>query len=127
MIPAGGGHALEAQRRANREQTRALGFEPYGERVDDLEPIAQARTKHDPAADVAVAARGKEPGFVDPRPTVHVAGRMVALSETEPSVLLSTLGLALLAVTNAANAFNNIITLQPFNEIFKASYLQLLF
>ncbi len=72
-------HHLEAQRRANRDAARALGFEPYGVRADDLVSLSDARAAYDEAADKEQQAQGKAPasGFVDRRPVVKVAGRVV--------------------------------------------------
>jgi len=71
-------HHLEAQRRANRDAAAALGFSPYGQRVDGLMTLAQARAKHSQAADEAHAAAGKAPpaGYVDGRAEVSIAGRI---------------------------------------------------
>ncbi len=72
-------HHLEAQRRTNRDAAKALGFSPYGERVDGLLTLAQARAKHSQAADEAHASAGKAPpqGYVDGRAKVAVGGRVV--------------------------------------------------
>ena len=72
-------HHLEAQRRENRERVRGLGLEPYGQSIVGRESTASAKGRHDAMADEAVAAAGKVPpeGFVDPRPIVTIAGRVV--------------------------------------------------
>ena len=72
-------HHLEAQRRSNRDAAKALGFTPYGERVDGLLSLAQARAKHSQTADDAHAAAGKTPpaDYVDGRVKVAVGGRIV--------------------------------------------------
>ncbi len=70
-------HELELQRRKNRDDIRELGADPYGHRVDGLISLADARAAYDPAADAEHQAKGKEEGFVDPRPVVSVAGRVV--------------------------------------------------
>ncbi|MBY0307165.1 MAG: hypothetical protein K2Q09_00340, partial [Phycisphaerales bacterium] len=72
-------HHLEAQRRANRDRAASLGFRPYGNRVDGLRLLAAARAAYDGAADEAYNAAGKAPpeGYVDARPVVRVAGRVV--------------------------------------------------
>jgi lysyl-tRNA synthetase, class II len=72
-------HHLEAQRRANRDSTAALGLSPYGQRVDGIIPLAQARAQYDDAANVEFNSNSKAPppGFVDRRPRVTVAGRIV--------------------------------------------------
>jgi lysyl-tRNA synthetase class 2 len=72
-------HRLERQRRANRDAAAALGFAPYGARTDGLVDLAEARRLHNPAADEAHGAAGKDPppGYVDPRPAVAVAGRVM--------------------------------------------------
>lgn len=70
-------HHLEQQRRENRAAAVALGFSPYGKRTDGLVPLAEARSRYDEAADAEQREKGKEPGFVDRRPEVVVAGRVV--------------------------------------------------
>jgi len=75
-------HPLEAQRRANREAVRALGLSPYGSRSDGLISLADAKARHSAEADEEHARRGKEPGFIDPRARVAVAGRIVLLRDT---------------------------------------------
>lgn len=72
-------HPLEQQRRDNRAAAEALGLLPYGVRTDGLATLSDARAMHSPEADAAHAAAGKEPpaGFVDPRPMVRVAGRVM--------------------------------------------------
>lgn len=56
-------------------------MEPYGGRVDGLVSCAAARGAYDEGANVAFNEHGKEPGFVDPRPTVMVAGRVMLLRD----------------------------------------------
>lgn len=72
-------HKLEAQRRSNRDAARALGFEPYGTREDGVLTISAARALYDEGADKEHQAAGKTPptGFVDRRPVVKVAGRVM--------------------------------------------------
>ncbi|GJM19353.1 MAG: lysine--tRNA ligase [Phycisphaeraceae bacterium] len=70
-------HKLEAQRRENRDKTAELGLDPYGDRVDGVAALADARAQYDADANVAFNEHGKEEGFADPRPTVTVAGRIV--------------------------------------------------
>jgi len=70
-------HQLEAQRRLNRDATGELGLSPYGMREDGLVSLAVARGAYDEAADQDHQAKGKSEGFVDQRPTVKVAGRIV--------------------------------------------------
>jgi len=72
-------HHLEAQRRANRDAAAALGFKPYGNRVDGLVTLGEARAAYNAAADEAHNAQGKAPpaGYVDGRPVVRAAGRVV--------------------------------------------------
>jgi lysyl-tRNA synthetase class 2 len=70
-------HELEQRRLENREAVRALGLEPYGGRVDGLVSLAAARERYDPGADADTQQRAKEPGFVDRRPVVRTAGRVV--------------------------------------------------
>ncbi|MFT3683351.1 MAG: lysine--tRNA ligase [Phycisphaerales bacterium] len=73
-------HHLEAQRRANRDKAAALGFKPYGNRVDGLASLAEARALHNQQADDAHAAAGKQPpsDYVDGRAATSVAGRITA-------------------------------------------------
>ncbi|MBX3364823.1 MAG: lysine--tRNA ligase [Phycisphaeraceae bacterium] len=75
-------HEQERQRRANREAVRSLGLDPYGERTEGLVTLAEAKGAWDEAADKEVAARGKEPGFQDPRPVRRVAGRAMLIRDT---------------------------------------------
>jgi lysyl-tRNA synthetase class 2 len=72
-------HPLEKQRRDNRDAVAALGRMPYGQRVDGLKTLLEARQKYDEGADAKFNEAGKPPpeGFVDPRPRVTVAGRVV--------------------------------------------------
>ncbi|MGQ0627924.1 MAG: lysine--tRNA ligase [Phycisphaerales bacterium] len=81
--PARPPHELEAQRRLNRDAAAALGLNPYGARTDGLLSLAEARARYDDAANIAYNAAGKAPppGFVDPRPTVMVAGRVMLLRD----------------------------------------------
>jgi lysyl-tRNA synthetase class 2 len=77
--PAESPHKLESQRRANREQVRSMGLDPYGNRADGIISTADARAQYDVAADKEHQAAGKTPppGFVDRRPVVKVAGRVM--------------------------------------------------
>ena len=77
--PAESPHKLESQRRANREQVRSMGLDPYGNRADGIISTADARARYDEAADKEHQAAGKTPppGFVDRRPVVKVAGRVM--------------------------------------------------
>lgn len=70
-------HHLEAQRRSNRDAVAALGRPPYGSRTDGLVSLAGAQDLHDPKADEHHAAHGKDEGFVDRRPRIRVAGRVM--------------------------------------------------
>jgi lysyl-tRNA synthetase class 2 len=74
-------HPLEAQRRANREAATKAGLNPYGVRVDGLLSLADAGARYDEAADADQKANGKNPGFVDRRPVVKVAGRVMLLRD----------------------------------------------
>ena len=74
-------HVLEQQRRTNRDEVRKLGMNPYGSRTENLLTLAEARGKYDEAANVEYNAKGKEPGFQDPRPRVTVAGRIMLLRD----------------------------------------------
>ena len=76
---------LVAARRRKLEFLREeLGVEPYGSRVDGLEPLATARDKYDPEAE-APESEGEE----DPRPRALVAGRVVQHRDIGKLVFLS--------------------------------------
>ncbi len=75
--PAPTPHEQEVQRRANRERVREAGFQPYGVRQEGLLNVAQVRAAYSEAANEEFNAKGKEPGFVDPRPRVRLAGRIM--------------------------------------------------
>jgi lysyl-tRNA synthetase class 2 len=75
-------HVLEKQRRANRDEIRKLGLDPYGSRVDGLVSLAEARARLDEKANDDFNAGSKQPGFVDPRPRVSVAGRIMLLRDS---------------------------------------------
>ena len=79
--PASGGERLESQRRENRELSRALGRNPYGQRTKDLVALGEAKAAYDAAADELHKANSKTPGFADPRPEVAVAGRVMLLRD----------------------------------------------
>lgn len=77
-------HHLEQQRRDNRDRVRSSGADPYGQRTDDLIPIVVAKSRHSESADTEYATLTKaapkdapKSSFVDPRPLVKVAGRVV--------------------------------------------------
>ena len=70
-------HQLELQRRANRDAVAGLGMPPYGQRTDGLVTLAEAKTRYDEGADQDHQTNGKSEGFVDTRPVVKVAGRVV--------------------------------------------------
>ncbi|HLO40354.1 MAG TPA: lysine--tRNA ligase [Phycisphaerales bacterium] len=70
-------HKLESQRRANRDSVAALGLAPYGVATEGREEIAAAKGRFDQGAHDEQMARGKEPGFIDRRPRVTVAGRVM--------------------------------------------------
>ncbi|MBX3377697.1 MAG: lysine--tRNA ligase [Phycisphaeraceae bacterium] len=70
-------HKLELQRRANRDAAARLGASPYGASEKGLASLVDAAARYDAAADAEQKERGKEPGFVDRRPVVKVAGRVV--------------------------------------------------
>ncbi len=70
-------HALEAQRRANRDAITKLGLSPYGLRTTDLVSLAEAAARFDAAADEEHKSKSKDPGYTDRRPVVHIAGRVV--------------------------------------------------
>ncbi|MBL8875993.1 MAG: lysine--tRNA ligase [Phycisphaerae bacterium] len=74
-------HVLEQQRRTNRDEVRKLGMNPYGTRADGLLSLADAKAKYDDAASTEFNAKGKEPGFVDRRPRVTIAGRIMLLRD----------------------------------------------
>jgi len=68
---------LIEQRRANRDRARELGLDPYGGRVEGLTTLTRARDRYDEPADRDHQQRGQEEGFVDRRPVVRVAGRVM--------------------------------------------------
>jgi len=70
-------HQLEAQRRANRDEVAKLGFAPYGQRVDSITSQSEARARYDADASTEFNAQSKQPGYVDRRPIVTIAGRVV--------------------------------------------------
>lgn len=70
-------HRLEQQRRENRGGAEKLGLTPYGSRTKDLISLADAAGKYDAAADAEQKEKGKEPGYIDRRPVVSVAGRVL--------------------------------------------------
>jgi len=70
-------HELQEQRRENRRRVRALGLDPYGGRTEGVIRLDEARSRYDETADAAFKEHGKEDGFVDSRPVVCVAGRVV--------------------------------------------------
>jgi len=90
-------HPLEQQRRDNRDAIRALGFDPYGQRTEDLISLARAADRYDPDADArferaeTVRKQAKKdapdatehdlPPRVDERPRVRIAGRVVLLRD----------------------------------------------
>ncbi|MCA9294610.1 MAG: lysine--tRNA ligase [Phycisphaerales bacterium] len=67
-------HKLEAQRRTKRDEVAQLGMLPYGQRTDDLLPLAEAHTHYDQAADKTFQEH-KDPAR-DTRPRVKIAGRV---------------------------------------------------
>ncbi|MEM1330342.1 MAG: lysine--tRNA ligase [Planctomycetota bacterium] len=70
-------HHLEQQRRDNRAAVEALGLNPYGVRTDGLLALAEASERYNAEADEDQKAHGKDEGFVDQRPVVSVAGRVM--------------------------------------------------
>jgi lysyl-tRNA synthetase class 2 len=67
----------EAQRRANRAAVVALGLDPYGRVTPGLVSLVEARARYDDAANIDHNANGKNEGYVDRRPVVSVAGRVM--------------------------------------------------
>ncbi|GDX98281.1 lysine--tRNA ligase [Phycisphaerae bacterium] len=80
---------LIAQRGKNREGVRALGLEPYGSRSENILTSTAARATYDEAADKDHQANGKTPGYIDTRPTVKVAGRIVLLRDNGKLIWLN--------------------------------------
>lgn len=70
-------HPLIQQRIANREALRQAGQDPYGSGEQGLMSLAAAHGRYDEAADEDQKANGKSEGFVDKRPVVTVAGRVM--------------------------------------------------
>jgi len=81
-------HHLEAQRRENRDAVLSLGLNPYGVSRRGVVSCAEARRRYDEGADEAHKAHGKEDGFVDGRPVVAVAGRVMLLRDNGKLVWL---------------------------------------
>ena len=84
-------HPLEQQRRINRDAIASAGFYPYGQRQEGLIDLTVAKSTYDPAADEAHKAAGKVPpeGFVDPRPLVTIAGRVMLLRDNGKLIWLT--------------------------------------
>ena len=80
-------HHLEQQRREKRDAIRGLGLDPYGQRIDGLVTLREARRRYDEAADLAhqeASAKAKESGggdVPDERTRVRIAGRIVLKRE----------------------------------------------
>jgi len=70
-------HPLIQQRRDNRDAMREAGLDPYGSSQRSLLTMAEAAAKYDEQADTDHKANSKEDGFVDARPVVRVAGRVM--------------------------------------------------
>ena len=70
-------HPLIQQRISNRESLRAAGLDPYGTGEPGIQSLAAAHGKYVEAADEDQKAHGKDEGFVDKRPVVTVAGRVM--------------------------------------------------
>jgi lysyl-tRNA synthetase, class II len=81
LSPAPSLHELEQQRRANAARIRELGVEPYGQRTPGLVDLAVAKSRYNEAADKDATANAKTPGFVDNRPIVKIAGRVMLLRD----------------------------------------------
>lgn len=75
--PAEDLHRLELQRRANRDAVAQLGAMPYGARVDGITSLADAVGRFDVEADEHHKAHAKDDGYIDQRPVVRIAGRIV--------------------------------------------------
>ena len=78
-------HHLERQRRENRDAAASLGLSPYGRRIDNLTPLATARTQYNPQAD----EQHKQDESTDNRPHVTVAGRVILRRPTGGIVWLN--------------------------------------
>ncbi|MEO0964739.1 MAG: amino acid--tRNA ligase-related protein [Planctomycetota bacterium] len=70
---------LLADRRRKLDKLRELGLDPYGQRIDGVTPLADARARYDAAADEAHKA--DDTGATDDRPRVRVAGRVMQLRQ----------------------------------------------
>ena len=70
-------HPLILQRIANRQSLRDAGQDPYGSGEPGLMSLAAAAARYDEAADEDQKTNGKNEGFVDKRPVVTVAGRVM--------------------------------------------------
>ncbi len=65
---------LIAERRRKLERIRSeFGLDPFGQRIDGLTPLSEARARYDAEADAAQKADAND----DRRPRVRVAGRIV--------------------------------------------------
>jgi lysyl-tRNA synthetase class 2 len=73
--------SLEQQRRINRQTIESLGFDPYGSRAFGLRSIRSAAASFYPIADEDFHQNSKTPGFIDQRPIVKIAGRVVLLRD----------------------------------------------
>ncbi|MGP1347894.1 MAG: lysine--tRNA ligase [Phycisphaerales bacterium] len=88
-------HHLELVRREHRDALAASGINPYGQRTDDLIPLAEARARFDQAAndafnDAVAKAKAAPPNSApapasgsgdDPRPRAKVVGRVMLKRE----------------------------------------------
>jgi len=75
---SGGDPVADRRRKLDRLRDE-LGVDPFGRRLGDVLPLADARALHDPDADAAFAAVPKDadPPPPDPRPVAAVAGRVM--------------------------------------------------
>jgi len=74
----------ERQRRLKRDQIVELGLLPYGERTADTDArlsLADAADRYNEQADQHHKAHSKDEGFIDERPVVTVAGRVVLIRD----------------------------------------------
>ncbi|MFO0828256.1 MAG: lysine--tRNA ligase [Phycisphaerales bacterium] len=75
--PSDGSDLVAARREKLRRYRATHGIEPYGQRVDGIVALSEARAKFDEAAHVGYESTAKTPTPDDRRPRVRVAGRVV--------------------------------------------------
>ncbi len=82
-------HEQEQARLANLKKITQLGIKPYGQRLDDLLSLANARAAYDPQADATHKETARTDNPIDTRPCVRVAGRVMLKRDTGKLVWLN--------------------------------------